>query len=220
MCFSATASFTAGAVLIGAGVVTRKKARNTRFSHFAAIPMLFGIQQTFEGALWLGLENEALAPLIGIGKYAFLLFAWVVWPIYVPFSVRKIETNVIRRKLLQFTQMVGVAAAAILAYILFFHEVIPMIKGQSIFYEVRFETNYNAVMTVLYLICTVAPPLLSATRKVWMLGLVTGVLYMVTLLFYTQHLLSVWCFFSAIGSIFILWIIQSGTHRQAPLYQN
>jgi hypothetical protein len=45
MCFSATASFSAGAFLLGLGSLTLKSARSPRERMFAAIPLLFAIQQ-------------------------------------------------------------------------------------------------------------------------------------------------------------------------------
>ena len=65
MCFSATASFTAGAVLLGVGTLTLRSALASRHSHrrrdlpFAAIPLLFAIQQLIEGVVWLTVSAEA-----------------------------------------------------------------------------------------------------------------------------------------------------------------
>ncbi|RRJ46375.1 hypothetical protein EIM03_29860 [Pseudomonas aeruginosa] len=53
MCFSAPASFTAAAVLLGLGTVTMRRARSRRELPYAAIPLLFGVQQLLEGMLWL-----------------------------------------------------------------------------------------------------------------------------------------------------------------------
>ena len=53
MCFSATASVSAGAVLLGIGTLTLKAANRPREFPFAAIPMLFAIQQLSEGVIWL-----------------------------------------------------------------------------------------------------------------------------------------------------------------------
>jgi hypothetical protein len=53
MCFSATASFSAGTVLLGLGALTLKLVRHPRELMFAAIPLLFAIQQWTEGVIWL-----------------------------------------------------------------------------------------------------------------------------------------------------------------------
>jgi len=53
MCFSASASFIAGASLFAVGVATLKRARARAELPFAMIPLLFGIQQLTEGVIWL-----------------------------------------------------------------------------------------------------------------------------------------------------------------------
>lgn len=56
MCFSATASFAAGIGLTGIGLATLSLAPTWRERPFAAIPLLFGLQQLIEGgAPWLAL---------------------------------------------------------------------------------------------------------------------------------------------------------------------
>ena len=59
MCFSATASFSAGVVLIGLGTLTLRAASHPRELLLAAIPLLFGMQQVIEGAIWLTFLYEA-----------------------------------------------------------------------------------------------------------------------------------------------------------------
>ena len=51
MCFSATASFSTGAVLLGIGALTLKSARRPRELAFAAIPLLFAIPQSIKGVI-------------------------------------------------------------------------------------------------------------------------------------------------------------------------
>ena len=53
MCFSATASFSVGAILLGLGTLTLKAARRPPELVLAAIPLLFAIQQLSEGVIWL-----------------------------------------------------------------------------------------------------------------------------------------------------------------------
>lgn len=53
MCFSVAASFTAGTFLIGFGVMTLSLARRRKEVPFAAIPLLFGLQQLSEGVVWI-----------------------------------------------------------------------------------------------------------------------------------------------------------------------
>lgn len=211
MCFSATASLTSGVALVGTGVVTMKKAKDTNFKPLSIVPLLFGVQQITEGFVWLGLKNEAFAPAVNVFAYAFLMFAWFVWPLLIPYSMIHIEPKGIRRNMLIMTEIIGLIVAVALGYVLFFKGIDPEIRGNSIFYHVHIHTTLGGIMGILYLFCTVLPPLLSGVKKVWILGVVTGILYVVAKLFYEEDLLSVWCFFAAIGSIIVLWIIHINT---------
>lgn len=89
MCFSA-ASFTAGALLLGAGILAVKSARGPRELPLAAIPLLFSIQQLIEGVVWLTFRYEA--PLLNaVMTHAYSFFSHVLWPVYVPVAVLLIE---------------------------------------------------------------------------------------------------------------------------------
>ena len=90
MCFSAAASFTAGVVLLGVGVLTLRAARRPRELPLAAIPMLFAIQQLTEGVIWLTFSREA--PLLDtVMTHVYSFFSHVLWPVSVPVAVLLVE---------------------------------------------------------------------------------------------------------------------------------
>ena len=77
MCFSATASFAAAALLLGIGTLTLKSALAAHRQAdlpFAAIPMLFALQQLIEGVIWLTFSHQSL-----VGAY--LMYVLVAFPI-------------------------------------------------------------------------------------------------------------------------------------------
>ena len=86
MCFSATASFSAGAALLGLGALTLKSAGRPRELAFAAIPLLFAIQQLSEGVIWLTFRYGA-PQLHTVMTYVYSLFSHVLWPVFVPLGV-------------------------------------------------------------------------------------------------------------------------------------
>src|SRR6476659_11443927 len=99
MCFSAAASFSAGAVLLGIGALTVASAREPRELPFAAMPLLFAVQQLIEGAIWLTFDHGA--PGIGADlTLAYVLFSHVFWPVYVPLAVLLMERSAWRRRAL------------------------------------------------------------------------------------------------------------------------
>ena len=76
MCFSAPASFIAGAVLATVGVVTLRMATRPAQIAFAAIPLLFGIQQLFEGLILL--SGHRIIRVFGILSLATFLAAYAI----------------------------------------------------------------------------------------------------------------------------------------------
>ena len=95
MCLSAEASFIAAAGLIPAGALSMARAYRTdrRYIPIAALPLLFGLQQAFEGMVWMANGNAILVERYSL---AYMFFSWMVWPVWVPVSVYFLETE--RRK--------------------------------------------------------------------------------------------------------------------------
>ena len=91
MCFSAAASFVAGTSLSAIGVTTLRRAETKTEVPFAAIPLLFGIQQLTEGVIWLTFRHDA-PPLKQSMTYVYSGFCHVLWPLYVPFAMSFMET--------------------------------------------------------------------------------------------------------------------------------
>ncbi|MBN0509414.1 hypothetical protein JTM45_33900, partial [Pseudomonas aeruginosa] len=111
---SAPASFTAAAVLLGLGTVTMRRARSRRELPYAAIPLLFGVQQLLEGMLWLTFPDRA--PLLNVAlTHLYSFFSHVLWPIYVPLAALALESVRWRRRVLV---AIAVAGALVGLYLL------------------------------------------------------------------------------------------------------
>lgn len=81
MCFSAEASFAASAAICAVGTLSVARAKNARQLPFAAIPLIFSLQQAIEGVLWIALSNPEYSAWQSKAMYAFLFFAQVFWPV-------------------------------------------------------------------------------------------------------------------------------------------
>jgi heme A synthase len=69
----------------GAYCVRVARAVDRKLMALAVIPLLFGIQQLCEGWVWVGLAISSHALTIA-GATAFLFFALLVWPVWIPLS--------------------------------------------------------------------------------------------------------------------------------------
>lgn len=86
----------AGIALLVLGAITVRRASTKTELPYAAIPMIFGVQQLVEGGLWLALPAQTLTThALAI---AYLLLSNVLWPILVPVAVWLIEPDAVRRR--------------------------------------------------------------------------------------------------------------------------
>lgn len=208
MCFSTSASFGAGVVLSVIGVASIKKAQTSSQIIFACIPLIFAVQQITEGFLWISLSNPAYAFLQQGTTYTFLFLAQVVWPVWVPFAILKLERKERRSRAEIILVGIGALVSLYLAYCLLSFPVEAKILG----YHISYKQNYPAVISpycgLLYIIATIVPPFFSRIRRMWMLGTTVLISYIITTIFYTGYIVSVWCFFASIISIAVLAIVQ------------
>lgn len=206
MCFSATASFGAGILLSGIGVASLKKVQHQSQIMFAAIPLLFAIQQFSEGILWLILPHPDLKYLQGSTTFFFLIFAQVVWPLYVPVAIMLLEKQKTRKNFQKILVGIGLLVSCHLAYCLFTYNVYSVIDCYHISYIQLYPDQFRAVSGLLYGIAIIVPPFFSHIKRMWMLGVTILISYVITSLFYETYLVSVWCFFASIISISV-WVV-------------
>lgn len=217
MCFSATVSFSAGALLLGIGTLTLKSARRRRELPFAAIPLLFAIQQLSEGVIWLTFSYDA--PLLNaVMTHVYSFFSHVLWPIYVPVAVVLIEPPRRRRRALWVFVAIGLAVGAYLLYFLMNFPVVARPTGRHIEYV---SPHFFAATTMtLYLLSTTVSPMLSTHRMVQVFGVLALLSFAVAYFFFTPWFISVWCFFAALLSVIVFFhLAWRGAERRGPQFQ-
>ena len=200
MCFSAPASFVAGAALAAVGIATLRIAPRPSARPFAAIPLLFGIQQLIEGLIWLSFRD--VSPLHNPSlTFVYSLFSHVLWPIYVPFAVRLLETVPWRRRVLVATQVAGIGVGLYLLYFLVRFPVTSRVLGQHIVYES--PHFYIAAVMALYLSATCVSSMLASDRIIRLFGALSLLTFLAAYAIHAATLVSVWCFFAAILSFIV-----------------
>jgi hypothetical protein len=207
MCFSASASFGASAVLSLIGMVTLKKSNKPEQLPFAAIPLIFAVQQASEGFVWLALTNLTYLFWLKPSAHIFLFFAQVIWPSWVPWSILSLEKDNRRKDALRLACGLGFLTSVYLVYRLFTQPIDASIMGMHISYNIGSINSTLQYSALLYFIVTVVPPFISSVPKMSLFGLSIAISYMVTHLFFQDYELSVWCFFAAIISIAVFIIL-------------
>lgn len=209
MCFSASASFIASGVLIGASALSYKQASTTESKWLATIPFVFGVQQLAEGMIWLNLDKNLFPETFPFSRNFFLFIAWIVWPSYIPLIFRKFITNSRFRSLSTALLTGGITISIINSYTLFTQPIEVNIDGHHILYEWTSPLKLGFTISIIYVICTLVPPFLTENRKLYLLGAAHVIMFAVTYILMRDYLVSVWCFLAAISSGIIYWIIRS-----------
>lgn len=208
MCFSSTASFIAGGALSIIGVTSITKAKKNSQLMFASIPLLFGLQQVSEGFLWLSLQHFRFSSLQMEMTYVFLFFAQFLWTTWIPLSFRLIETNKVRKLMLTVVSVFGIMASTLLGLRLMFYPVTVEILQHHIHYGINSPQWMIIFSSLCYVMAIIFPPFLSSYRGMKWLGAILTASLLITKLFFSAYLISVWCFFAAAISVTIIYLLK------------
>ena len=193
MCFSATASFLSGATLgvIGAGGLSR--VHKKRELPVALIPVFFGLQQVFEGFVWLYPEKIVFS-------YLFLFFAFLWWPFYVPFAVSRFE-GFSWKGIYGFLGLLGFCVSAYLLFFMTKHPLVVSTVAHHVVYGI--DLPFYKELIFAYLFAVLGSFFFAKTRIIRIFGLTLAVSAFLTYVFYAFAFTSVWCFFAAALSLIL-----------------
>jgi hypothetical protein len=208
MCFSAGASFAGGIIINGIGVATFREVHKPSQLVFASIPIFFGVQQLVEGCLWLTLPDIDYVNIQKIATHCFLIMAQVLWPILIPVSVLLMEEDKKRTRILRILFGLGLSLSLYYAFCLLSFHVKPQIMGYHIQYNTDFPDSLAIAAFIVYLVVTITPLFVSGIKRTHLLGILMFLSCLITAVFFTQYLISVWCFFAALISGVIFWILR------------
>ncbi|ASS48951.1 MAG: hypothetical protein A3D31_05550 [Candidatus Fluviicola riflensis] len=208
MCFSASASFIAGAALTVVGVASMSQVRKPAHMIFASLPLIFAIQQICEGFVWLSLSNLTFFWAHTYAKYAFLFFAQIIWPFWIPLAFLSIERVPRRRKIMRYFLFAGIAVSLLLTGRLIFSAAVAEIDGCHIAYKVGTTKAMQVLTGILYICSIVIAPFFSSWRTAIALATVNVVSLLITTLFFEVYLVSVWCFFAALQSVLVFFVMR------------
>ncbi|PJA45392.1 hypothetical protein CO174_03425 [Candidatus Uhrbacteria bacterium CG_4_9_14_3_um_filter_50_9] len=198
MCFSATASFAASGVLAAAGATSWHTA-DKKERVLALIPIFFAAQQFIEGLQWVVNKPSSLSLTLG---YAFLVFAFLIWPIYIPYVMERLENKKVRTRILHFLRWLGIFVAMFLLASVLINGLAIRVVDLHIVYDVSIP--YTIAWIIAYVLATVGSLFVSSNRFFSWFGILSLVTVMISYIFFTAAFISVWCFFAAIMSALIL----------------
>lgn len=201
MCFSAEADLIAGVVVGGAGIDALRHVQHRREIAIAALPVVFGTHQLIETLVWWGLDGKVPASLGDAAMWVYLVIAFLL-PLVVPLAVLSIEPEPGRRGLMAPFAVLGGIVTLVLLVELFTGPATATDAGRYLAYDV--DLDFGVQITVLYVVATCIPLLLSSNRRIVIFGVLN--LAAVTTLGWLMAagVISLWCAWAAVTSVVIV----------------
>lgn len=223
MCFSASASFTASAVLMPLGLYSTHIARSSgqkSYIPLALTPFFFGVQQFIEGLVWTGIDRGNVEPLTTVASVGFLFFAYCFWMIWIPWSAwaiaRETESATLQKRLRWVAIIATLLGIGFILPVLFNPPAVqPAVHStgrlaydltnlRSAFHNF---VNTEPVGELVYWGFIVIPLVALRDKAVRLFGVMIFASIFLTWFTYSKTFNSVWCFYCAILSIMVLWIV-------------
>jgi hypothetical protein len=208
MCFSAEASFGAGVIIGTVGIYSIKKAQKPNQLLFAATPLIFAFHQISEGFVWIALLNPGYQTLYAVSVSFYLAIAQVLWPFWVPLSVLLIEKEQSRKKIIIAFLIIGTIGALYLAIGLLIFPITAQIKSHHIHYDHGYLLDSDFIPVIFYFLPATIPLFVTSNKDIRILGFVILVSASVSFILFEKYFTSVWCFFAAAISIWVLVIVK------------
>jgi hypothetical protein len=215
MCFSATASFTAAALLMPMGLYASKIAwlRDSRYVPLAIIPLAFGIQQGIEGIEWLSI-NRNQTDMIRFGALGFLFFAYGFWLICPALGMFILEQRPWAKPRLLTIALIGLLFSASIYVPLWLYPnwLTVVVRQDSIDYQTQMIYDRflsRDILRLIYLLIVLSPLYLSNVDRIRIFAGLIALSLIASAYFFNYAFVSVWCFWSAILSLYIVYIVQT-----------
>jgi hypothetical protein len=197
MCFSAEASFAASGVLAASSVAIARLPKEKAGIPLSLFPALFATHQFIEGVLWLNHEGVLPDAYKAPAVYAYALIAYVLWPVFVPFSAYLLENDRKREILILICQAIGLAVGLWLLTSFLRHPVTVSVDCCSLSYNVQAPH----LLLAPYLAAVSIPFLASSRKGLVLFGLaITISCGAAAIAASAATFPSVWCFFAALLS--------------------
>ena len=215
MCFSMTASLTTAAILVPSGIYCIKEAKqlDKPYWAFAMLPFMFGIQQLLEGGVWFALiKGDAFT--VRAFSLGFLVFSHVLWLGWVAYSAYLTESSPLLKRAFKLIAILGVfIGLTMFIPLLFIPEWLSTsVVNKSIYYDLTFYTDgyvSQPMLTAAYASVILIPLLLASDRYHKILGVFILFSGIISWVFYNWAFISVWCYFAAVISLYVFYVILS-----------
>lgn len=198
------------ALLIILGVFTIRANTEEDWFFFASLPILFGVQQFVEGVIWVVLESGGFPLIQSIATYIFLAFAIMGWPAYVTLALYKIEKEPFRKRILKgFMTASIILAVGAAAYLAVFTQKAAIVGGHIV-YSAAAPVGVTLLYAyiIIYVFLAVLSFFVTHRQDLKIFGGLITLSVILTIILWRGAFVSVWCFFAAIISLYVYYIVR------------
>ncbi len=164
----------------------------------AALPLILGVHQLIEASLWWSLEGHLPHFVVHVAVWLYLLIAFVVLPIFVPYAVRSIEETRRRRWMMAPFVVLGAGVACVLFAAMLRGPVLVHLRPYHLSYGIKLSSG--GVVVICYIIAVCGALLVSGYRPVRWFGMVNLLAVGIIAILTIDGFASVWCGWAAVSS--------------------
>ena len=198
MCYSAEASFVASGVLAASSIAIARIPKDKASVPLALFPAIFATHQFIEGVLWLNHDGVLPDTYKSGAVYAYALIAYVLWPVFVPYSAYLVETGGRRRRIILACQTIGLGVG--LSVLLGFLRQPPTVSADCC--SLSYQVNAPDILIIPYVIAVSLPFLVCRQKSLVLFGAAILVSCAAACIVAVSAATfpSAWCFFAALLS--------------------
>jgi hypothetical protein len=202
-------------VVGAASAATLPLVRERRELPLALLGLGFAGHQLLEGVVWLQLDASGAATVRSPAVEAWLLFAWVLVPVWVPVALALVEPEGPRRRAMTVLAALGATVAVGLGAATLVWSVPATAVAGHLSYVVPFRPTQPVVIA--YVVATCGAPLLSSHPWLRAWGVALTVAMAATATLQARGFASLWCWFAALLTVMVAAHLAAGRTRVVAL---
>jgi energy-converting hydrogenase Eha subunit A len=199
---------------IGVDAYRHLRGRNNHLL-LATLPLLLGAHQLVEAFVWWGVEGSVPHDVGRVALWIYLLIAFVVLPIFVPFAVLALEPTAERRWRMAPLAALGAGVSTVLFASMLRNPIDVAERPYHLSYSVTI--SHGGVVVALYVAAVCGALLFSGYKHVEIFGLANLVAVALLAWLTIDGFASLWCGYAALSAGAIaLHMRYAKPHREAP----
>ncbi len=198
MCFSATADLVGGLVIGAIGIAVLRREVPRRYALLSTLPLLLGAHQLVEAFVWWGLQGHVPAAVGHVAMWIYLVFAFIVLPVFVPVAIVALEPEGRRRMMMMPFVALGLVVAGLVLAAMVRGPVTAELAPHFISYST--DIRASRMVVVLYVTATCGALIFSGVRDIAWFGVVNMVAVVLLAQLTIDGFASLWCAWAAICS--------------------